>query len=355
MRSILLLVALCVSTLAMAEKPTVPDWMDPMRREAFYPVEKYYTGFASVTVTNGEDKAAIYERVQQNARVAAISSIQVSVEQTVERYIKNTQAKDSATTLDIMTSYAQSHTGIKEIPGLKVEVWENPKTGDISAFAWVNIYDLSKRLTRRIIANVAKTDVELQAIESLVQRGDKIQAINELSNLQTMLDNIENDQRIMLSIDPTITDEDLAIEDYSRLKERCLTLTSELKNGINIYLVCDAMLFGTNYHTLKGELQSELSKMGCAFNSGNENSDWAIYITAIAREYNMVEMGGMKQYYVYVDANIIVEKTATGQRIYENSISEKGSHTLNYEQAARQAYHAISPKISNILNEQIKR
>ena len=188
----------------------------------------------------------------------------------------------------------------------------------------------------------------------MIERGDKIQAKNSLSNLQTTLNDIENDQRVMLSIAPSVTDEDLAIEDYNHLKERFCALRAELKNAINIYLVCDALIFGSNYNPLKGEIQGELSKMGCTFTPSSNNSDWAIHITAIAREYNVTELGGMKQYYAYVDAKIIVEKATTGQRIYENAISEKGGHTHNFEQAARQAYRDISPKISEIIKQQIQ-
>ena len=139
-----------------------------------------------------------------------------------------------------------------------------------------------------------------------------------------------------------------------RLKERYRALAADLKNGINICLICNAYIFGTNYSALKGEIQGELSKMGCNFVTAAAQPDWTIYVTAKAREYNKNDFGGVCTYFVYVDANIIVEKTTTGQRIYENQISEKGGHTYNYEQAARQAYKDISPRISKIIKEQIQ-
>ena len=72
------------------------------------------------------------------------------------------------------------------------------------------------------------------------------------------------------------------------------------------------------------------------------------------RELNKTDFGSMSTYFVYVDANIAVEKTATGQRIYENEISEKGGHVQSFEKASREAYKTISPRISEIINEQIK-
>ena len=94
--------------------------------------------------------------------------------------------------------------------------------------------------------------------------------------------------------------------------------------------------------------------MGCNFVANAAQSDWAIYVTAPSREYNKSTYGNVTNYFVYVDANIIVDKTPTGQRIFEDQISEKGGHTHNFEQAACDAYKQISPKISKIIKEQIQ-
>jgi hypothetical protein len=207
---------------------------------------------------------------------------------------------------------------------------------------------------RRIVANNAKAEVELESIETMVNRGEKAQAKNNLPKIQALIDDIENDQRIMLSIDADVTDEDLAIEETNTLKKRYQALTSDLKNGINIFLSCHAYIFGQTYNALKGEIQGALSPMGCTFVRSGSEADWVITITATAREYNKYDSGSVSSYYAYVDAKISIEKGATGQRIYEDAISEKGGHTHNFEQAARTAYKSLSPKISKIIKEQIQ-
>ena len=331
-----------------------PDWMDALKREELYPASKYYTGFATTTLQKGEEKTTVYDRVKQSARVDAISSIQVSVEQTVERYMQNTQSGNSISTTDIMTSYAKSHSCIKDVPGLKVEVWENPKTGEMSAFAYVNIADLSRRLMRRILTNAGKAETELQAVEDLVERGDKSQARDKLLALQSIFDNIEGDQRVLLSIDSNISDEDLAVEEVNTLNKKHQTLTADLKNGIAIYFDCKADMFGKNYNTLLKEIQSAISPIGCMFVDSPEASDWAIYVDASAREYHVDQFGDVTSFTSYVDATLSVDKTTVGKRIYENEISIKGSHTHNYEQAARDAYKKLSSQISDIIKEQIR-
>ena len=354
MHKVLLFLILFLSSGVMAEKVVAPDWMDGVSREALYPAGKYYTGFASATILNGEDKESVYTRVQQNARIAAVSSIQVTVEQTIERFMQNAQIHGEASSAGIMTSFAQTHTSIKDVPGLKMEVWENPKTHEVSAFAWVKISNLTNRLMRRIAANTAKLELELKNIDTLVSKGDKMQAKNDLSDLQTLLDDIENDQRIMLSVDPSVTDEDLSMEDTKRLKEHFLTLNTDLKNGLNIYLVCTADLFGEPYPALQEGLRGALSPLGITIVDTAEQSDWSIAVTASAREYNAATFGNVTNYSADVDAQIIINKTATSQRIYENRITVQGAHTHNYEQAARQAYKDLSPKISQIIQKQLK-
>ena len=235
-----------------------------------------------------------------------------------------------------------------------MEVWENPKTGDVCAFAYVKIYDLSKRLMRRIMTNVGKIETELQAADDLIARGEKAQARKKLPALQTIFDDIESDRRVLLSIDANITDDDLAIEETSALNKRYQSLTVDLKNGIAIYLDCKADLFGKNYPTLLKEIQGALSPIGCMFVDNAELSDWTIYVEAHSREYHADQFGDVISYTSYVDVTVSIDKIAVSKRIYEDEFNIKGSHTHNYEQAARDAYKKISSKIIAIIKEQIQ-
>ena len=353
MKKLLLYLFLFSPAWLLATKPERPVWLNPVSREALYPAGTYFTGFASAVISKGEDKETVYNRVRQDARVEAVASIQVSVEQTIELYMQNKQARGDVSTTQIMTSHAATRTSIKDIPGLKVELWENPKTGDVCAFAWVKTDNLSKLLMRRIVANSAKAEAAIESIESMVERGDKMTAKNDLSKLQTQIADIENDQCVLLSIDANVTDEDLAIKETSLLKKRYRILAADLKNGIKVYLDCNALLFGQAYAALKSEVQSALSPLGCTFLPTDKEADWVITIAAAAREYSKSDYGGISSYFAFVDAEISIDK-GSGQRIYANAISEKGGHTGNFEQAARLAYKSISPKICAIVKEQIQ-
>ena len=76
-------------------------------------------------------------------------------------------------------------------------------------------------------------------------------------------------------------------------------------------------------------------------------------LEAIAREYGQTKVGGKNIYCSYVDASIAIDRNATGQRVYEDEISTKGVHTMNYTEAAREAYGDIGKEISKLLKDSL--
>lgn len=127
-----------------------------------------------------------------------------------------------------------------------------------------------------------------------------------------------------------------------------------MKNALTICIQCDASIFGTNYPTLSSTLQGHLSKLGCNFVSDPSVADWVVMIQASAREYSTVLTGNIATYFVYVDATVSVRKAVTNQLVYEDMLTEKGGHTHNYHQAAREAYRYLTPKICKAVEEQVK-
>ena len=127
-------------------------------------------------------------------------------------------------------------------------------------------------------------------------------------------------------------------------------LLSELEYGTTYCVVCTTDLFGQRYVKLANEVKGELSAQGCNFVDDASSADFVIRITASARKYN--ESYGA--YFTYVDAAVSIDKNATGQRIFEDEVSVKGSHTLSYDEAARDGFKKISKEISKMLKQNIK-
>lgn len=351
----LLLILLSALSLTMWGQ-TAPDWYDSDMCRSLYPTGKYFTGFSEDMRRSNERLDMAVKRISDAARAEAASSIRVHVSnETSNEGLSRTLESMKGTfyqSLETFSTRTTTSTDM-EIPGLQVETWQNPQTGTIAAFAYVKKSTLIKQLEKTITVGLTKIETALDQVEQLVATGQKLQARDIATKTLPQFKEVDEAQKLLAAVDENADEESLQLQETRMLQNRLTGFVTQLKHGINIYLSCSADMFGTNYAALKSEIQGELSKIGCSFVTSATQSDWAIYIKAPAREYNKIETGGISSYFCYVDATITIDKTTTGQRIFEDKISEKGGHTLNYEQAARDAYKYIAPKIVKIINEQI--
>ena len=354
MRNGLVLILLLVAQLLVAQSSPAPDWTDANRREMVYPASTYYTGLAVAHLEKGESVEAVFARLKNSARAELVSSIVVTVNQTTERYLENQQHNQSVQTTDIFRSGTITESGIKDIPSMTIDTWHNVKTGDVMAFAYIKTADLLRKLGKRITVNTTKIEMELATVSDMVANGNKSEAKQQLMAINTLFSDIENDQKVMLSIDAALEDEDIALSEVNELRKQYQQWQNELKNGIAVYLTCQASTLTGNYPSLAKQVKGELNLLGCSFLNDAEGADWVITISAIAREYNTQTWGKVTSYVAFVDASLSVQKTATNQIVYEDQISVKGSHTLNYDEAVRAAYKDLIPQLGEIIKTQIQ-
>lgn len=197
---------------------------------------------------------------------------------------------------------------------------------------------------------ISKADNALTIADNYISTGFKQKAKNELQNGLKLFDNAGkpffwlnvfglNEYRIQSYL-KQVNEKEQAI------KQRL----SDLEYGTTYCVVCEADLFGKRYVKLGNEVKGELAASGCNFVDNPTNADIIIRIKASARKYN--EFQGA--YFTYIDAAVTIDKTATGQRIFEDELSSKGAHTLSYDEAARDGYKQIKKDIVKTLKENIK-
>ncbi|MBR0064147.1 MAG: hypothetical protein IJQ06_00955 [Paludibacteraceae bacterium] len=351
------LLIILLSALSLTAGAQVPGWVDSEMRALEYPHGQYFVGFAEGQRQNGESVEAAMSRMKNAARVEAVSSIRVHVQNTtVNQALSQTLRTMEGTFRQSAREFSSATTTSvdMEIPGLQIESWRNSQTGEIAAFAYVKKATLIRQLEKKITVGLTKIETSLDQIDQLIATGQKMQARELAERTVPLFYEIDEVQKLLAAVDENADEETLQLQETRTLQHRLTGIIADLKNGINIYLICNAYMFGQTYSALKGEIQGALSPMGCTFVRTDAGADWIITVTATAREYNASSYGSVTTYFAYVDAKISIEKGATRQRIYEDAISEKGGHTHNYEQAARQAYKDLSPKISAIIKEQIQ-
>ena len=340
---------------AFAQMP--PDWYDHDLRRVAYPDSEYFTGYAESTPMSGERVEVATQRLKDAARVEALSTIRVHVKNnTTNNALNQTLRSSEGTFRQSMREFTSSTTTSVDmkIPGLQIEAWRDPQTGTISAFAYVKKSTLIRQLEKQITVALTKVEMSLDQIDQLIATGQKLQARSAAEKALPLFAEVDEAQKLLVAVDIDATEETLMLPETRQLQQRLMAMVAQLKNALTICIQCDASIFNANYPTLKSTLQGHLSKLGCNFVSDPSTADWVVDISAQAREYNTMTMGNVSTYFVYVDANVSVTKTATGQRVYENMFTEKGGHTHNYEQAARDAYKYVTPKICQVVEEQVK-
>lgn len=339
----------------------MPDWYNATSRKMHYPQDVWYTGYTEGQQQRGEALEEAFSRLKDAARVELVSSIRTTVEQSISnRTESNLKQGTSGFDEQVRESFVNEtriSSGIRDIPGLQVDAWRNPQTGDIAAFAYVKKNTLIRQMEKKITVGLTKIETSMDQIDQLVVNGQKMQARELAEKTVSQFTEIDETQKLLASVDENADEESLQLQETRTLQQRLTGLVAQLKNGINVFLVCNAKLFNETYSALKGEIQGELSKLGCTFVNSAAQSDWAVYVEASAREYNKSTFGEYSTYFVYIDAKISIDKTTTGQRIYEEQLEPvKGSWTTNFVDAARyDGYKKISPIISNTIKAQIQK
>ena len=338
---------------AFAQMP--PAWCDHDLRRLDYPDSEYFTGYAEGVPTGSERQEVATQRLKDAARVEALSTIRVHVKNnTTNNALSQTLRSNEGTFRQSIREFTSSTTTSVDlkIPGLQVEAWRDPQTGSI--YAYVKKSTLIRQLEKQITVALTKVEMSLDQVDQLIATGQKLQARSAAEKALPLFAEVDEAQKLLVAVDSDATEETLMLSETRQLQQRLMAMVAQLKNALTICIKVHATAFDSPYPALQEELKGALSPLGCNFVTDPSTTDWVIDISATAREYNTVTMGDVNTYFAYVDATVSITKTATGQRVYENMFTEKGGHTHNYQQAAREAYKNLTPKIRKIVEEQVK-
>ena len=340
---------------AFAQTP--PAWYDHEVRKVNYPTKRFFKGYAEGKPELNERYDAAMKRLKDAARVEALATIRVLVKSQTTNNVIGQSLQTMGDSFRQSTNEFTSSTTTSvemEIPGLLIEEWHDPETGMLAAFAYVKKSTLIQQLQKQIAIAHTKAEMSLDQVDQLITAGQKLQARSATEKVLPYFSEVDEAQKVLVAVDVEATEESLMLAETRALQQRLIAMVAQLKNALTIYIQCDATIFGTAYPALRSTLQGHLSKLGCNFVTDPTQADWVVRIQTIAREYNTMAMGNVSTYFTYVDATISVLKSATNQLVYEDMLSEKGGHTHNYEQAARDAYKYLTPKICKAVEEQVK-
>ena len=230
----------------------------------------------------------------------------------------------------------------------------DPSTETQYAIAYINKVEACNFYKNELQRMISKVNNAIDIADNHISKGFKSKAKEELQHALPVFEQMEA-PFFWLNIFGL---PDYQIQQYvsqvNSSEQTVKAKLADLEHGTAYCVVCDADNFGTAYPKLQNEVKGELSKMGCNFVDDPTKADFVIRISASAREYNMLSTPAGSAYFSYVDAAIVIDKNATGQRVYEDEISVKGSHTLSYKEAGRDGYNKVSKEIIKMLKDNIE-
>lgn len=237
---------------------------------------------------------------------------------------------------------------------LETKSYFNNSDNKMYVIAFINKSEALRFYTRQIDIVFNNVEKHISITDTYVETGFKSKAKEEIKKADAEFSKLDKPIFFLTVFDCPEYELQEVLRKYGELEQLVKRKITDLEYGTNIYVSCTADMFGQTYYNLQKELKAELSEIGCNFTDDRSSADWAIIINANSRQYNTVDFGSTVNYFSYVDAEITIEKVITNQRIYEDMLTEEGGHTHNFNEAARDAYKKITPKIINLVSENIK-
>lgn len=227
----------------------------------------------------------------------------------------------------------------------------SPSTGEGYAIAYIDKDAAKNYYTNELTLVKNKISNSIELADGYIEGGFKKKAELELNKSLKLFDSVD-EPLFWLNIFGAGKSE---INDWQRsfnlAEQNVKRQLADLKHATAIYLSCNADLFGKSYPTLQNELKGKLAAKGCSFTDSPYNADWVITVNCSAREHSNIKAGNSNAYFTYVDAAITIDKTISQQRIYEDEVSVKGSHTFGYQEAAKAGYKDLEQQIAKIIGE----
>ena len=250
MKYILSLFGILVAAMVCAaDVAPSPAWMSAEYRMAQFPNERYASSFVMGECSNTESIEVALQRTRDNARAEVVASIITDVESTTLHHMQNqqvhgTQGYSELLKTDLLKS-TTIHAAIKDIPNLSVESWHDTKSHAVYAFAWIKKSDLVRALKKQIIGNLTRAEMAIEEAEGLLAEGEKGAARKAVAKAIEQLEHVEQQQKVVLSVDNSTELEDIAFTESNALKQRATALQQQLKNAVTVYVGGDIKVFDT--------------------------------------------------------------------------------------------------------------
>jgi hypothetical protein len=351
---ILILLACSLLPCAVIAQGSAPDWMDTDMRNALYPAENYYTGFAQLSVTTNEGQDRALNRAKQDALSELSERVRVMVDSrqtSVDVSIGGSDIEEQIRSQFVSDIKTTSQT---EVVGGNLKTYYDKAKNEIYAFAFVSKAELASYYRKQISLYLNKVDGALQTAGELTEKGYKMRARKQCESVVDAFANVAYAQDLLTAIDEKADDNSLQQSRSERLRNTLIRTLTDLENSIYVYVASTEIVEGEEVVYIAGKLPALLTEndCGCSFTESEEDADYVIKVNAyLARCIDAAS----EMVFCYVDATVSLYNVRTQKTLKPKIGETKGGWTgKNYTKAREEAFYGLSKKIAEKIASMMK-
>ncbi len=322
-------------------------WCDSKWRDANYPQDIYYVGYASyVKQTNDSPNDAI-SKVKEEALHQLSQQIIVNVSSASTSNITAVNSNQGYDEQE-MFEHISSITSQAKITNIKIESFYDTKTLTAHAMAFVVKEELINTYHKELDILISRIDSHFAISNSLIEKNEKTIAKNECDSALMYIPKLEDCIKMLVVIDPNFSHGGYLTK-LSDYKINAQSLKSQLLQCIKVFLKIESTIAANYQNLLSGEVLGGLTGNDCSVCKNEQEAD---YIITILPNLRHSSSDGDIQY-VFADINVDLYNTYKNKIIYTNSYSAKGAGGSE-DKAIRKAISKTANLIFNDLMTKIK-
>lgn len=296
----------------------VCPWADASFRKINYPSDRFYVSYYELHNEDNDMNACISKTVAAaqsklaNEIYSEVSSVSVS---RVEMLNQDSGYSETESFFNEFSSAASAR-----LVNVHIDQDYDRQTATARAIAYVSKEDLAEFCEAKVVAGINSVKSKIDNIDRLVGSGYKSEAKAILDESIHVLQSISVFLSQLTAVRPDKVSQTDFVRQLEALSGKCMTLKSDLKQAIAIFV--DARLSSAivRNHPLAGKCKGILAKSGCNPVDSPEKADYIIRIDCETR----TSSGNGDLWYAFADISMSVERIRDRKVIYDDAISVKG-------------------------------
>jgi hypothetical protein len=315
-----------------------PRWLDMNQRNAAYPEENYFTGFAYSEVSSSRSLQQTTQQVKTDAQADLSKKIRMRIKASTENRMAAGSVDGVYHESELFSNEASTSSDT-EVVGVKTESYYDAEKKLVYAFSYANKHEVAGYYKAQITMLLQQIDGALHTATRLVENGEKAKAKMECERVAPLYNKVYYAQDLLTAVGTTDS-ESLQQQRTESLRNSLVQMRAALEQGTYIYITSNESLLGKPDDIVANKLKSQLATNGCSFVTDSLQADYILSVEASVRpsstQSNIV--------FCYADVKYQLYDMRKQKVVFGDELSSKGGSTTP-EKAGRKAMENVAAKV----------